>query len=408
MWARSKHAPIANVSATLSVYLCFEPAIMTQVSQLLSDLVAIDSVNPDLVPGAVGESRVATYIADWLTAAGLDVHMYDVTPGRPNVVAIAWGKGDGRTLMLNGHIDTVGVTGMSEPHKPRLHGGRLYGRGAYDMKCGIAACMVAMAKLKHAALPGDVIFSAVMDEEYAGAGTLDIAQRYKADAAIVTEPTSLAITIAHKGFVWFDITTHGVAGHGSRPELGVDAIVKIGRVLTELERLDHRLRLNPTHPLLASGSIHASLIKGGQELSSYPAECSLQVERRLVPGETPESAQAELQAILDGCAAHDTAFKATLVRGLDRAPMNTDPTHPIIGLLQTHTTALTGKTPTLTGAPYWTDAASLSAAGIPSVLFGAHGEGAHAAEEWVDLNSVEHCARIYEHVARDFCGRTGE
>jgi acetylornithine deacetylase len=377
---------------------------MTQISKLLSDLVAIDSVNPDLVPGAAGEAKVAAFIADWCRDAGLDVHSYEVLPGRPNVVAIAWGKGEGRTLMLNGHIDTVGVAGMTDPHTPRLHGGRLYGRGAYDMKCGIAACMAAMAKLRHAELKGDVIFTAVMDEEFAGAGTLDIAQRYKADAAIIAEPTGMDITIAHKGFVWFEIVVHGIAAHGSRPDLGVDAIAKMGRVLTELERLDHRLRLNPTHPLLASGSLHASLIKGGQELSSYPAECVVQIERRLVPGETPESAQAELQAILDGCAAHDLQFKASLQRGLDRGPMNTDPAHPVVTLIERHALAVTTRASALVGAPYWTDAASLSAVGIPSVLFGPRGEGAHAVEEWVDLNSVEQCACIYESVAREFCG----
>jgi acetylornithine deacetylase len=376
---------------------------MTQISQLLSDLVAIDSINPDLVPGAAGEAAVAHFIAEWCQNVGLDVHSYEVTPGRPNVVAIAWGAGEGRTLMLNGHIDTVGVAGMTTPHKPRLQNGRIYGRGAYDMKGGIAACMAAMAKLKHAGLAGDVIFTAVMDEEFAGAGTIDIAQRYKADAAIIAEPTSMDITIAHKGFVWFDITVHGVAAHGSRPDLGVDAIAKMGRVLTELERLDQRLRLKPSHPLLASGSLHASLIKGGQELSSYPAECVVQIERRLVPGETPESAQAELQAVLDGCAAHDPQFKAVLTRGLDRTPMNTDPAHPIVQMILKHAEPIVGRAPGLVGAPYWTDAASLTAAGIPSVLFGPHGDGAHAVEEWVDLNSVEHCARIYEQVAREFC-----
>jgi acetylornithine deacetylase len=178
----------------------------------------------------------------------------------------------------------------------------------------------------------------------------------------------------------------------------------MGRVLTELERLDQRLRLKPTHPLLASGSLHASLIKGGQELSSYPAECVVQIERRLVPGETPESAQAELQAILDGCAAHDPQFKASLQRGLDRGPMNTDPAHPVVTLIERHALAVTTRASALVGAPYWTDAASLSAVGIPSVLFGPRGEGAHAVEEWVDLNSVEQCARIYESVAREFCG----
>ncbi len=377
---------------------------MTQLHNLLSDLVRIDSINPDLVPGAAGEGRVAAFMVDWLKSAGLDVHLDEVAPGRSNVIAVARGSGGGKTLLLNGHIDTVGVAGMNQPHAPRIENGRLYGRGGYDMKAGVAACMVTVAAAKQQGLRGDVIFTGVIDEEFAGAGTLDVAKRYKADAAIVAEPTSLELVIAHKGFAWLDVVTQGLAGHGSQPKLGVDAIVKMGRVLTELEQLDRRLRLNPTHPLLGSGSVHASLITGGQELSSYPERCTLQIERRLVPGETPALAQRELQDIVDGCAKHDPQFKAKVTCSLDRTPLETDPQDPFVQLIQHQAAAVLGAPPKLIGAPFWTDAASLAAAGIPSVLFGAHGAGAHAVEEWVDLNSVDQSARIYLEIVQSFCG----
>lgn len=177
---------------------------MNNIDQLLSDLVAINSINPDLVPGAPGEAELAGYIAAWLERAGLEVQLDEVVPGRPNVVGIARGSGGGQTLLLNGHLDTVGVEGMPQPHRPYLQNGRLYGRGAYDMKGGVAACMLAVAAARQHALRGDLIFTAVIDEEYAGLGTMAVAQRYRADGAIVAEPAELQLIVAHKGFVWFD------------------------------------------------------------------------------------------------------------------------------------------------------------------------------------------------------------
>jgi acetylornithine deacetylase len=374
-----------------------------QLEQLLSDLVAINSINPDLVPGAPGEAAVAGFIAEWLERAGLEVTLDMVAPGRPNVVAIARGSGGGRALMLNGHIDTVGVAGMERPHAPRSAGGRLYGRGAYDMKCGVAACMAAIAAAGQRGLRGDVIFTAVVDEEFAGAGTAAVAQRYRADAAIVAEPTELELIVAHKGFVWLDVETHGVAAHGSLPAQGVDAIAKIGPVLVEIERLDRRLRAGPGHPLLGTGSLHASLIAGGQEPSSYPARCTLSIERRTIPGETPAGVEEELRAIVGQLAAADPQFRAEVRRGIDRAPLETPADAPIARAVAGAAQRTLGRAPTLAGAPYWTDAATLWAAGIPAVLFGPSGDGAHAVEEWVDLASVRASAEIYLAVASDFC-----
>jgi acetylornithine deacetylase len=371
-------------------------------TQLLADLVSIDSVNPDLVPSGAGEGKIAQFVADWLRAAGLEVRLDEVRPGRPNVVARARGTGGGRTLLLNGHLDTVGVAGMANPHRPAMEGGRMTGRGACDMKCGVAACMVAIAASPARRLRGDVIFAAVIDEEYAGIGTLDVAARYRADAALIAEPTQQELVVAHKGFVWLEVETQGAAAHGSIPG-AVDAIAQMGPVLVGLAALNRRLLARPSHPLLGSGSLHASLISGGQELSSYPERCVLAIERRTVPGETPEQAEAEVAAILRECAAADPAFRAVVRLGVSREPMETPADAPIIASVALHAADVLGGPVKHIGMPYWTDAASLAAAGIPTVLFGPRGGGMHATHEWVDLESVRQCAALYERVIADIC-----
>ena len=376
---------------------------MNALERLLSDLVAIDSMNPDLVPGAAGEAAIAAFIADWLRAAGLEVRVEEVQPGRPNVIGIARGSGGGRSLLLNGHIDTVGVTGMSEPFTPCVRDGRLYGRGAYDMKGGVAACMVAAVEAAKLKLRGDVIVTAVIDEEYAGMGTLAVAEHTRADAAIVAEPTELQLVVAHKGFVWLEVETEGVAAHGSRPHLGVDAIVKMGGVLAGLDRLVGELSRRPAHPLLGPPSVHASTIQGGGEWSTYPDRCTLAVERRLLPGETGDAAEAELQAIVAALAAADPAFRAAVRRDLVRSPLETPVGAPIISAVRQAAGDALGRLVEPAGVSFWTDAASLHEAGIPTLLFGPLGAGAHAVEEWVDLASVQTCAEIYLATAAAFC-----
>jgi acetylornithine deacetylase len=377
---------------------------MEELGQLLGDLVSIDSINPDLVPGASGEAEIARYIARWLQRAGLDVQLVESVSGRPNVVGIARGTGGGKTLLLNGHMDTVGIVGMPDAHRPRIDDGRLYGRGAYDMKGGLAACMLAVAEAGKQRLRGDVIFTAVIDEEYASAGTLDLARRFPTDGAIIAEFTELQLILAHRGFVWLEVETLGKAAHGSRPDLGRDAIVKMGKVLVEMEKLDQKLRSNPTHALLGSGSLHASLIQGGQELSSYPERCRLSVERRTLPGETPESVEAEFLEILHDLQHSDPAFQAVVHRGIDRAPLETRADADVAQALQAASAEVLNRPLQISGVQFWTDAALLSAAGIPSVLFGPSGGGAHAVEEWVDLASVKACAEIYLATAMHFCG----
>src|SRR5215216_2671011 len=376
---------------------------MDELEQLLSDLVSINSINPDLVPGSPGEAEIAHYIADWLKLNGLKVELQESATGRPNVIGVARGTGGGRTLLLNGHMDTVGVAGMPDGHQPRIDGGRLYGRGAYDMKSGLAACMLAITEARKQNLRGDVIFTGVIDEEYASLGTLDLAKRLQADAAIVAEFTELQLILAHRGFVWLEVESIGKAAHGSRPDLGVDAIVKMGKVLTELEKLDQKLRSNPTHPLLGSGSLHASLISGGQELSSYPERCILSAERRTLLGETPEAVEAEFLQIIQALQHADSSFKAVVRRGIDRSPLETPEEAENVQTIQSASTRVLHHPAPIAGVQFWTDAAVLSAAGIPSVLFGPAGTGAHAVEEWVDLASVKACAEIYLATAVSFC-----
>jgi acetylornithine deacetylase len=377
--------------------------VPAELTDLTSRLVAIDSVNPDLVENGAGEAEVARFVAGWLEGAGLEVSLSEVAPGRANVVAVARGSGGGRSLLLNGHLDTVGVAGMERPFEPYVEDGRLYGRGAYDMKASVATMMVTAARVRGLGLRGDLIVSAVADEEVASIGSEAVARELRADAAIVTEPTELAVAVAHRGFVWLDVETTGRAAHGSRPELGIDAIAKMGRVLVGLEELDRTLRASTSHSLLGSGSLHASLIEGGQELSTYPDRCRLQMERRTIPGETPDSVLAEVRAVIDGAASGDSDFRGDASVKFVREPFEIAQEEAIVQAVSEAASKVLGKAAQPIGVPFWTDAAVFAAAGIPTVLFGPTGEGAHAAVEWVDLDSLEHCADLLLAVVKDFC-----
>lgn len=376
---------------------------LTDVVELLEQLVAIDSVNPALVDGGAGESDIAAFIAGWARDAGLEVEIDEAVPGRPSVVAIARGSGGGRSLMLNAHTDTVGVAGMERPFEPRIDGRRLYGRGSFDMKSGLAAAMVATAAARSRNLRGDVILAAVSDEEHASIGTSSVVERWHADAAIVTEPTDLEISIAHKGFTWLELETHGVAAHGSRPDLGIDAIAKMGRILVDLEEFDRSLRGEP-HRLLGTGSVHGSLISGGQELSSYPEHCRLDIERRTVPGESPDLVAQQIQDLVQRASAGDPDLRATLKVGLIREPYEISEDEPVVELVRRRVRAALGAEPTIAGETGWMDSAILWRAGIPAVIFGPAGDGAHAVEEWVDLDSVETVAGVLTAVVEEFCG----
>jgi acetylornithine deacetylase len=353
--------------------------------------VAVDSVNPSLSRTGGGELGVARIVADWLEEAGLEVHVEEAAPGRPNVVGVARGSGGGRSLLLNAHTDTVGLLAPDGALDARVEDGRLYGRGAYDMKGSLAAIMAAGVECAALGLRGDVIVTAVADEEAGSIGTELLLEGWGADAAIVAEPTDERLCIAHRGWVAFDIETEGRAAHGSRPDLGIDAIAMMGPTLVAIEALDRALRARPSHPLLGTGSIHASLIEGGQEYSSYPARCLLRGERRTIPGERREQVEAELRGLVGNVA-------ASISFPFGRDPMETPADTEIVGAVQKQTGSAE-----VHGAPFWTDAALFAEAGIPAVLFGPTGDGAHAAVEWVELASLERCRDLYVAVAADFC-----
>ena len=372
------------------------------VLSLLSDLVAIDSVNPSLVPGGAGEPRVAGAVAAWAMEHSLDVDMCERTLGRPSVLVRARGGGGGRTLLLCAHTDTVGVAGMESPHEPRLDGDRLYGRGAYDMKAGLAAALIACREAASLSLRGDVVVACVADEEHASLGVQEILTEVDADAAIVTEPTELEICVAHRGFAWIEVEVTGRAAHGSRPHLGVDAIVKTGPILTALGELDAALE-HRRHPLLGRGSVHASTISGGEELSSYPGRCVLGLERRTLPGEGAEDIEAEVEALLDRCRAADPALEAAQRTLLVREPFEVDQDAEIVRLVRDTAAGTHGAAPPLVGASYWADAAMIQAAGIPTVMYGPSGEGAHAQVEWVSIPDTVTCTRTLVAVAEQFC-----
>jgi acetylornithine deacetylase len=370
------------------------PHSLGEVETLLGRLVSIDSVNPTLVPGGAGEREIAGFVAGWAEDAGLRVEIVAPERERPSVVATARGKGGGRSLMLNAHLDTVGVAGMAAPHDPRLEDGRLHGRGSYDMKGGLAACMLAAAAAAEEGLAGEVILTAVSDEEHSSIGVQAVLERIRADACVVTEPTELRVCVAHKGFAWWRITARGRAAHGSRPDLGSDAIARMGPALGGVAELDRRLE-SRVHPLVGRASVHASLIAGGQELSSYPERCVLDVERRTLPGETRDDLEGELRGLLGGA----LDGEITLIR----EPFEVDADEAIVDVVGRQAAAVLGRQPELVGVPYWMDAAFTSAAGIPTVVFGPRGAGAHATDEWVDLGSVRACAETLLATAIEFC-----
>jgi len=378
------------------------------VTEALEAIVRIPSVNPALVPGAPGEVELARYLAAACRRLGLRVTVEEAAPGRPNVIAVLPGANPrrGRSLMLNGHMDTVGIAGMEAPFSPEQREGRLYGRGAYDMKGSLAAMLGAVAAVVGAGLQtlGDVILTFVADEEYLSAGTAAIARTLRADAAIVTEPTTLQICVAHKGFVWATIRTEGRAAHGSDYETGVDAIVHMGRVLSALERLDREVLPQQTHPLLGRPSLHASLIQGGEGLSTYPPSCTLSVERRTLPHETEDDVRAQLEELLEVPRRDDPRFRPSLEVTGSRPGLEVGRDAAIVKTLHRALTDRQGAAPVYIGAGFWCDAALLARAGIPTVIFGPSGAGAHAQMEYVDLASVVACARILACVIVEFCG----
>ena len=372
------------------------------VRTLVRSLVRIDSTNPALVPGGAGEGAIAGHVQTWARRRGLEIRRFERTPGRPSLLVRAPGSGGGPTLMLCGHLDTVGATGMPHPHAAREVEGRLHGRGAYDMKGGLAAALCACADVAGDGLRGDVVVAAVADEESESLGMLEVLGSVVPDAAIVCEPTDMAIGVAHKGCVWFDVEIAGVAAHGSRPDLGVDAILDAGPVLTALAGLNRALARR-RHDLLGPASLHAGTISGGTERSTYPARCSLTVERRTLPAEALEHVERELHHVIETCRAADPQLRVSVETAVVRDAFGVSPDEAIVRALHEAYADVLGREPALVGLPYWADSALLAAAGVPTALLGPRGAGAHAADEWVDLESCAELADVLAATARGFC-----
>ena len=367
-----------------------------QITRLLQDLVRIASVNPDGDPGTIaentGEARIAEYVADILRKLALDVEIQEVEPGRPNVIGEFSSRGARKALALAPHTDTVSVAGMTiDPFAAEIRDGRLYGRGACDTKGSLAAMLAGLAnavrrkEFREGDL--DVYFCALMGEEGGNDGAQTLVQRgFQADFAIAGEPTDGRIVHAHKGSLWFRVSTRGRSAHGATPENGESAILKMSAVVQYLLG-DYAagLRLRAAAPLGAP-TVNVGIIRGGTQTNIVPDYCEIDVDRRLIPGETQE-------AVVDGLrdALKHLGVEIGSIRGCP--PLYTDPTNPFVQRLA----AAIGRPDALTVAPWFCDAGIFAARGIPAVAFGpGSAVQAHTADEFVELSEVFHAAQVLE------------
>jgi acetylornithine deacetylase len=374
---------------------------------LTRNLVAIDSRNPSLVSDGPGEDVCARALAHTLESWGFRVELQETGMNRPNVVARI-GRSGGRAILFNGHLDTVGVEGMVHaPWDAEVRSGRIYGRGSSDMKAGVAAMCVAALRVADANLDGEVIVAAVTDEEYESLGTRALVDSgIRAEAAIVTEPTRLAICPAHRGFAWLELVVHGRAAHGSRYDLGVDAITLAALALAELDEYQRTVLAKIAHPLLGRPSLHASIVSGGLGLSTYPDRCRVQLERRTLPGETAADFTREVEAACARVRARVPEFSAELVPGFAQAPNDIAATHPVVRALAA-SLERAGAQASIEGLPCWTDAALLTAAGIPAICFGPGDIGlAHSAEEYVRVDEIGRAAGVLAGFVSEWFGAT--
>lgn len=371
---------------------------------LARELVRVDSRNPSLAPESAGENEAALALARKLESWGFSVDVHDAAPGRPNVVARAGTRG-ARSLMLNGHLDVVGVEGMTHPpFDATERDGKLYGRGAADMKGGLAAMCAAAARAAARGIAGEIIVTAVADEEHTSMGTRAMLRRgVRADAAIVAEPTGLAIMPAHKGFAWIEIEVKGRAAHGSRYEVGVDAILDGGVVLEELATLEREAFPARRHPLLGRPSLHISTIEGGTGWSTYPDRCVIRVERRTLPDESDSEPLTEVQAAIARARERRTSLEADARLVLSQAPSEVASNAPIVRALS-EALAERNERVTVEGMTAWTDAALLNEAGIPAICFGPGDIAlAHAAEEWIETDQIERATDVLESLITRWC-----
>ncbi|MEQ1691025.1 MAG: ArgE/DapE family deacylase [Gemmatimonas sp.] len=367
---------------------------------LTEALVAIDSRNPRLVAGAPGEGACARFLASVLSGWGFAVSLTEAAPGRPNVLARI-GPSGCTPLILNGHLDVVGTDGMLHaPFEPISDGDRLYGRGATDMKGGIAAMCVAAARAAtRGALASEIIIAAVCDEEFESIGTRQLlASGLRATGAIVTEPTRMAVCPAHKGFAWIELIFTGHAAHGSRFDVGVDAVRHAGLLLAALDRFEHTTLVARGHPLLGRPSLHAAMIEGGTGWSTYAEQCTLRIERRTIPGESGDDARAEVDALCAHLAETHHAFQVTSRLVCAQPPSDLSVDAPLTRAVVAAAGAGDHDAP-IEGLSCWTDAALFNAAGIPALCFGPGDIArAHSAEEWVERSQIVRATQVLEQV----------
>lgn len=377
------------------------------VTRAITRLVGTNSINPAFTAGATDEAAVADVVAALLADLTMTAERYEPRPGRVSVVGRLPGSGGGRSLMLYAHHDTVGVEGMEHPFEAVIRDGRLYGRGAYDMKGALGACLGAVQALRAAriGLAGDLLVAAVADEEVASLGMEDVLRHVRPDAAIVTEPTELALCLAHKGFVWIEVEVLGRAAHGSRFDLGEDANLRMGRFLTALADLERDVRARPPHRLVGPPSLHVGRLHGGTGESTYADRAVATIEWRTPPAVPTAAVVAEVQELVDRLTAADATFRATVRVKLVRPGFELPGDSGVATAVRRAATQVLGAPPTEIGVAYWMDAALLAAAGIETAVIGPAGAGAHASEEWVDLTSVGRLAEILAAAAIAICGR---
>lgn len=380
------------------------------VLQTLQSLVRIDSRNPDLEDGAPGEGEIARHVLALLESWGYRPELHELGGGRANVVARRPGSGSGPSLMINVHLDTVGVAGMSDPFSGELRDGRVYGRGAQDTKGGMAAVLALAQALgeRSEELAGDLVFAFVADEEGGSRGTDDLVARLRTDAAVVIEPSELDVVIGHRGFGVFRVVARGKAAHGGRPDLGVDANLHMALALAELERLRVDWQDRWRHPHLAAASLHVPVLAGGRHRFVYADACTADVECRTVPGQAPEETLRELRAAVARAGAERPDFDVRVEPAMWRAPHAIDPDRPVVRAAVAAGRRVLGRAPGLGWHGWWEDSALLAGAGIDAVVLGPTGAGLHTETEWVDLDSVVRLAEILWHTARSYCGAPGK
>jgi acetylornithine deacetylase/succinyl-diaminopimelate desuccinylase-like protein len=364
-----------------------------KIVHLLSELVRINSVNLTLSQGP-GENEIAKFIRNRLEQLGIRSEIQAVTPDRSNVIAMVSGSTKRKSLLLNGHLDTVGVDGMDDPFILKQEGDRLYGRGAFDMKGSLAVMLLLAEYFTQHPPPLDIFFTFVADEEDKSIGMDYLVEKWLPHisplpiGAIFLEPTDEDIGVSHKGFSWYELEVVGKAAHGSRPEEGIDAILPLRSALNELNVIQAELLAREPDPVLGHAIIHSSIIAGGTELSVIPSYSQLQWERRMLPGESQQELDMELErtvrAVENHPGNHEVKGRKLFLRPSYRVPDDAE----ILSRLQKASPQSSS-----VGFSFWADSALAGQAGIPSVLFGPNGHGAHAVDEWVSLQSL---VKVYE------------